>query len=122
MALVEHEIGALAEHLQIASRRIHRLFDVGDAGVDGIQLDELAVRLGSNDVGERRLSAAGRAPEDTAAQAVEGDGAAQERAFRDEMLLPDKFFERACAHALGERFRLFFVVVEIKQIHLAEAP
>ena len=117
VALVQHEVGAPSEHLQVVARLVDRLLDVRNARIDGVELDERRVGAGRNDVCERRLARAGRAPEDAAAQPIERDGAAQQAALRDEMLLPHKLVHGVGAHALCERLRLLLVVVEIKQIH-----
>ena len=117
VALVQHEVGASAEHLQVVARLVDRLFDVRNARIDGVELDKRRVGARRNDVGERRLARAGRPPEDAAAQPIERDGAPQKAALRDEVLLPHELIHGVGAHALRERLRFFFVIVEIKQIH-----
>ena len=49
-----------------------------------------------------------------ASQTVERNGAPQKAPLRDDVLLPHKVVERGGTHALGERLRLFFVVVKVK--------
>lgn len=59
VALVQHQIGALAVHFQIVPRGIHRFFHVRHARIDGVELDKVPVRAERDDIGERRLAAAG---------------------------------------------------------------
>ncbi len=121
VALVEQKVRPSVEHFEGIPRLLHRLFDVGDPRADGVEFDEIGIRLGGDDVGERRLSAPRGAPEDTAAEAVERDGAAKERPFRDDVLLPYEIFEAGSPHPFGERLRVLFIVVEIEKIHLVWA-
>ena len=62
-----------------------------------------ALVMRGNDFGERGLAGARRAPEDHRGRVVTLDLHAQRFAGADQMLLPDKFIERARAHAVGER-------------------
>lgn len=77
-------------------------------------LMKLPVRGGGNDVRERRFAAAGRPPEDAAAQPVQLDGAAEQAPLRDDVTLPHEFVEVVRAHLVGERLCVVFVVVEIE--------
>ena len=76
---------------------------VGDAGGDGGDGDEVGGGLGRDDAGERRLAGARRAPEDDGRQMAGLDEAAQELARRDEVVLADVLVEAAGAHAGGQR-------------------
>lgn len=75
VALVQHEIGTLAVQFQIVAGGIDGMLDIRHARVDGVELDKLPIRGQSDDIGERSLSAAGRAPENAASQLIGGDGA-----------------------------------------------
>ena len=115
--LVDEDDGpesGLAPFLALA----HHVADLLYAARDRREVDELGLRHPRDDPGKRGLAGPRRSPENTATKPIGRDRTAQERAFRNDMLLPDKFVQRVCTHALRERFRRFFVVVKIKQIHL----
>jgi hypothetical protein len=77
--------------------------EVGDAGGDGAEGDEVGLGLGGDDAGEGGLAAAGRAPEDDRGELAGVDEAPEELATADEVLLADVLVEGARPHAGGER-------------------
>ena len=117
VTLVQQQIGAFSVQFQGIARIFHRLFDVCDAALHGVQLDKIPARRLGDDVGERRLAAAGRPPEDTASQPVQADGAPQEAALRDDVLLPDKFIQALRPHFFRERLGAVLVLIPIEQVH-----
>jgi hypothetical protein len=66
---------------------------VGDVGFHAAEAFEPAAGLAGDDLGEGRLSGAGRAEEDHRLDAVGFDGAAEELAGREDVLLADVFVE-----------------------------
>ena len=114
VTFVQQKIRTLVVHFQIVTRRFHRLFHVRNPCIDGVELDKLPVRPQSDYVGKGSFPTAGRAPKNTATQPIGGNRAAQKRAFRNDMLLPDKLVQRIRAHPLCQRLRRFFIVVKIK--------
>ena len=76
--------------------------EVGDAGGDGADGDEVGLGLGGDDAGEGGFAAAGRAPEDEGGELAGFDEASEEFAGADEVVLADVFVEVAGAHAGGE--------------------
>ena len=113
VAFVEQKIGALAVEFQILPRLFHRRLDVGNPRVDGVELNVVSARGICNDIGERGLARTRRAPEDTAAKPVRFNCAGQQAGFRNDMFLPDKFFERARPHALCKRLHGIFIQFSI---------
>ena len=89
-------------------RRLERLLD-DDAQVrlarqDGGDRDEVTLGRVGNDLRQRGLACSRRPPQDDGReQPVRFDGAAQELALADDVLLADIFIQRARAHARGER-------------------
>jgi hypothetical protein len=81
----------------------HDLLDFFDPGEHGGELDELRFRHVGDNFCERSLASAGRSPEDERPGVVALDLNAQRFAGTDEMLLAGVFFERARAHAVGQR-------------------
>ncbi len=81
----------------------HDLLDFLDAAHHGRELDELGVGHAGDDLGQRGLADAGRAPEDERAGVVALDLHAKGFAGAENVLLPDELVERAGAHALGKR-------------------
>ncbi len=81
----------------------HDLLDFLDAGKHGGKLDELGLGDVGDDLGERGLAGAGRAPENHRSRVVALDLHAQRFAGADQVLLADEFVERAGTHAIGER-------------------
>jgi len=70
------------------------------------------MRYLGNDVGERRLTCAGRSGENYGRQTVRFDGAPQELAGRENVFLSDEFIEGSRPHSCGQRcggsdFRIF---------------
>src|SRR5699024_7015245 len=113
VALVQKKIGLFSVQFAGVARVLHRLFSVGDPALNGLRFDKLAVRGGSDDVGERGFSASGRAPENTAAQPVQADGAPQETAGSHNVLLADKLVQIVGPHLVRQRLCVVFVVVQI---------
>lgn len=114
VALVEHEIGALAVHLQVVFRLLHGFFDVRHARLHGVELYELAVGGLGDYIGEGSFTRAGRAVKYAAAQAVERDSAAQKAALGNYVFLTYEVVEVVGAHALGERLCNLGIAVKIE--------
>ncbi len=98
---IDEEDGARA-HAGGALRIHHHLLDLLDAAGDGGKLDEVGMRGGGNDFGQRGLAGTGRPPEDHGAGLVALNGQAQRLAFSQQMLLPGIVRQRARPHPLGE--------------------
>ena len=85
--------------------RGHHVLDFLDAGEDGAERDEFRAREARDEPRERRLAAAGRAPENHRAEFIALDLRAQRFARAEQRFLADEFLERARAHAVGKRTR-----------------
>ena len=81
----------------------HDLLDFLDAGEHGGELDKLRLGEARDDLRQRGLAGAGRPPEDERADIVALNLRAQRFARADQVLLADKFIERARTHAVGQR-------------------
>jgi hypothetical protein len=76
--------------------------EVGDAGGDGADGDEVGPGLGGDDAGEGGFAGAGRAPEDKGGELAGFDEAAEELVGADEVGLAEVFVEGAGTHTGGE--------------------
>ena len=102
--LVDKEDGALAVVLGPFLGLGHCAANLLDAGEHGVQGDEVgACVVLAMTRAKRGLAGAGRAVEDEAAQLIGLDGAAQQTARPDDVLLADKLVQRARPHARGQR-------------------
>ncbi len=102
MDLVDEEHRALAEAPAVA-RPLHDLAQLGYAGRDGAdQLERGAGHLGE-DVGERRLAAAGRTPEDHRGHRVALERTAQHGPGADGAVLAGELVESARPHPRRQR-------------------
>ena len=105
--LVEEEDGLAAVEVTGAVRLLHHRADVLDPGRHRGQLDELAVGGGRDEVGERRLARARRAPEDrregTGRTAAAGDEPPERAAGTQHLALAADLLDRARTHPDRER-------------------
>ena len=81
----------------------HDLLNFLDAGEHGGEFDEVGLGDTGDDLGERGLAGAGRAPEDHRGRIIALDLHPQRFAGADQVLLPDELVERARTHAVGQR-------------------
>ena len=81
----------------------HHLLDFLDPSEDGGELDELRLGHVRDDLRQRGFARARRAPENQRARIVALDLRVQRLARSDEVLLPDKFVQRARTHAIRQR-------------------
>ncbi len=98
----------------------HHFFNFFDSGEHGAEGNELGLRAPRDDARERRLAAAGRAPEEHRAHVVALDLRAQRLARPEQLFLADEFVERLRTHPVGERpacERLFFGLDGVKKSH-----
>ena len=98
----------------------HHFLDFLDSGKDGAEGNEFRFRALGDDARERRLAAAGRAPEQHRAEIVALDLGAQRLAGAEQFFLADEFVERLRTHAVGQRTprqRFFFRLDCVKQAH-----
>ncbi len=100
--LVDEEDGALAELAAALLRGGDGGADVGHAGQHGVDGDEMRPRGVGDDARQGGLAGARRAVEDDRAELVGLDGAAQQPARADDVLLADELVQGARAHARGE--------------------
>ena len=82
---------------------LHGATDVGDAGKDGIDRDEVGLRRVGDDEGQRRLAGAGWAVEDERRQLVGLDRSSQQAAMSQDVILTDEFVEHARSQARRQR-------------------
>ena len=108
--LVDEEDGAEVLGGAYLAGLLDRLPEVGDAGGDGGDADEVRLREAGDEPRERRLAGAGRAPEHHGGHLAGADGALQHVALAEEVALPDVLLERAGAHAGRERGVLVLVL------------
>ena len=102
-ASVDENEAALAVGAAQAGRARHHLLDLLDARGHGRERHEAARGDAGEDLGERRLAASRRSPEDERRHPVLGDGTAQERAFAHHVGLSDDLVEGPGTEPLGER-------------------
>src|SRR5262249_32599119 len=97
----------------------HDLLDLLDPGEHGGKLDELRLGRVRDDLRQRGLARARRAPEDDGAGIVALDLQTQRLARPDDVLLADKLFQRARTHAVRQRPRAAVLLVRecLKQTH-----
>ncbi len=110
MHLVHEEDGAEVLGRAYLAGLLDRLPEVGDAGGDGGDADEVGLRESCDEARERRLAGAGRAPEHHGGHLAGADGALEHVALAEEVALPDVLLERAGAHAGRERGVLVLVL------------
>ena len=108
--LVDEEDGAEVLGGAYLAGLLDGLPEVGDAGGDGGDADEVRFREPGDEPRERRLAGAGGAPEHHGGHLAGADGALQHVAFAEEVKLPDVLLERAGAHAGRERGVLVLVL------------
>ena len=119
MHFVHEDDGAPAVATRAFGLR-HHFLDFLDAGEHGAEGNEFGVRAPGDDPRERRLAAAGRAPEEHRAELVALDLRAQRLAGAEQLFLADEFVERLRAHAVGERpagLRRFFGIESAEERH-----
>jgi hypothetical protein len=102
MDLVNEQDGGLAGVFETVLRGGENAAHVGDVGFHAAEALELALGLPRDDLREGGFARAGRAVEDQRLDAVGFDGAAQELAGREDVLLPG-VFGRATAAASARR-------------------
>ncbi len=85
------------------ARLVDSLPQVGDPSGDGREGEETSVRGARDDARQRRLAAAGRAPEDERGDLVGLDGAAEQAARADEVCLAHELVEGPWPQASGQR-------------------
>ena len=108
--LVDEEDGAEVLGGAYLAGLLDRLPEVGDAGGDGGDADEVRFRESGDEARERRLAGAGRAPEHHGGHLAGADGALQHVALAEEVALSDVLLERTGAHAGRERGVLVLVL------------
>ncbi len=101
MDLVDEDDRARAV-LPGALRVRHDLLDFLDAGEHGGELNELGLGHVGDDLRQRSLAGAGRSPENEGSDVVALNLRPQRLARTDQVLLADKFIQRARTHAVGE--------------------
>ncbi len=102
MDLVDEQDRFLAGGGEAILRRGHDFAHLGDVAFDAAQAFEFRLGHFGDDLREGGFAGAGRAGEDDGREAVGFDGAAEEFAGREDVLLADEFLERARPHAGGE--------------------
>ena len=99
----------------------HDLLDFLDAGEHGGELDELSLGEAGDDLRQGSLARPRRSPENDGADVVAFDLGPQRLARPDQLLLADKFVQRARTHAVGKRASAVAGVVAarngLKQAH-----
>ena len=102
--LVDEEDGLLLVEAAALEGFVDDITQLGFAGQHGGEGLEVGLGLVGDDHGEGGLAGAGRPPEeDGGEEAVGLDGAAEQLAGAEDVLLPDELVEGARAHAGGER-------------------
>ena len=81
----------------------HHVLDFADAAEHGAEGHEFGMRAARDQARQSGFAAAGRSPQNHRAEFVALDGHAQGLAGAQQFLLADELFERARAHAFGER-------------------
>ena len=109
--LVEEEDRAAVVAAPDLAGLLDGVAEVGDAGGDGGQGDEVAPGEAGDEAREGRLSDAGRAPEDHRGHLIRADGALEDAAGPEEVLLADEFVERAGTYAGGQWRSLAFTLL-----------
>ncbi len=99
---VEEEDGALAGVAEADFGFGEDFADFFDTHGAGVELDEVAVGVCGDEVGEGGFSGAGGAVEDDGGEAVGFDHSSEEFARAEDMGLAGEFVEGAGAHACGE--------------------
>ena len=102
MDFVDEDDSAAAEFAE-ALGIDHDGLDFFDAGEDGAEGQEFALRHAGDDVSERGLADAGRAPENDGSELVAFDLGAQRFAGAENVFLAGVVVERGRPHAIGER-------------------
>src|SRR5262245_53610232 len=118
MNLVNEQHGRFAKELQVLGF-LDDFFQFFDPRIDrGKMYAGRSGRVGQNS-GQRRLAAAGRAPEYQRTQLASADDTAQEFSRTEQMLLADEFRQRFRTHSLGERLVPFFLCSDrrVEEIH-----
>ena len=98
----EQDRAAAAEHALGLRLGDHRA-DLLHAGHDGGERHEARARHVRDELRQRRLARAGRAPEDHRVERAVLEGAPEHLAGADQVLLPHHLVEGARAHPVGER-------------------
>ena len=98
--LVDEQHGLPAGHAEVALGLLDDRADLLDAGVERGQRDEAALGGAGDDVRDRGLAGAGRAPQDQRHRRVALDQPAQRRARAEQVPLADDLVQ-ACAGASG---------------------
>ena len=101
--LVHEQHRGLAGVFEPVGRALQHPPHVGHVGLDPAEPLELALRLPGNHLRQRGFAGAGRPVEDQRLNPIGLNGAAQQHARREDVLLADVFVQIARSHALRER-------------------
>src|ERR1051326_4682039 len=123
MDFIDEEDGARAVSAGLF-RVGHDLLDLFDSGKHCGELDELRFRHVRNDLRQRGLACPRWSPEDDGAGIIALNLQAKRLTRTDDVLLADKFIERARAHTIGKRARAFALLVRkcLEQTHNKTLP
>ena len=99
---VDEERGAAVVETAHGFGGFDGLADVGDIGFDAAEVDEAGLGGAGDELGETGFAGAWWSVEEEGGKAVGFDGAAEEFAGAENVLLAGVFVERARAHASGE--------------------
>ncbi len=104
MDLVHEQDGADVVQAAAFERLVDDAAQVGFAGQDGRDGDEVTLGVVGDDLRQGGLAGAGRPPQEDGREEFVGfDGAPQQLAFAHDVLLADVFFQRARTHARRQR-------------------
>ena len=104
MDFVHKQDGADVVQAAAFERFVDDFAQVGFARQDGRDGDEVTLRAVGDDLRQGGFAGAGRPPQDDGREEFVGfDGAPQQFALADDVILADVFFQRARTHARGQR-------------------
>ena len=101
--LVDEQQAAQSVLLQPPLGRLHLGAQVLHAGEHGVEAAEVGAGAGGDDPGQGRLPHPGRPMQDQVADPIGGDGAAQQPARPEDLLLPLELIERARPQSIRQR-------------------